>query len=150
MPLEVDVVSRVRRLYHTDKATMVIIPGSEGEMGVLPNHTPLLTTLAFGELRIVEGDDVTSFVVYGGVVEVRPDKVTVLADDAESVRDINLAQVEAARARARQLMAESPSDEQRAQIAQELRRAEIAAKVTRRMSGPTQRIRSVEDEEHGR
>ncbi|MBP8975062.1 MAG: F0F1 ATP synthase subunit epsilon, partial [Anaerolineae bacterium] len=53
MPLEVEVISRVRRLYHTDRADMVIIPGSEGELGVLPNHTPLLTTLAFGELRIV-------------------------------------------------------------------------------------------------
>ena len=83
MPLEVEVVSQVRRLYHTDHATMVIIPGSEGVMGVLPNHTPLLTTLSFGELRIVEGEDVVSFVVYGGVVEVRPHKVTVLADDAE-------------------------------------------------------------------
>ena len=146
MPLEVDVVSRVRRLYHTDNATMVIIPGSEGEMGVLPNHTPLLTTLAFGELRIVEGSEITSFVVYGGVVEVRPDKVTVLADDAESVVEIDLAQVEAARVRARQLMSESPSDEQRAEIAQELRRAEIAAKITRRVGGPTQHIRSVADD----
>jgi len=49
-------------------------------MGVLPHHTPLLTTLSFGELRIIEGEESTSFVVYGGIVEVRPDKVTVLAD----------------------------------------------------------------------
>ncbi len=147
MPLEVEVVSRVRRLYHTDRADMVIIPGSEGEMGVLPNHTPLLTTLAFGELRIVEGKDVVSFVVYGGVVEVRPHKVTVLADDAESVYELDMGEIEAARKRARDLMAESPSEAQRAEIAQELRRAEIAARVYSRVQGRGQRVRSLEDEE---
>jgi len=146
MPLEVEVVSRVRRLYHTDHADMVIIPGSEGEMGVLPNHTPLLTTLAFGELRIVEGEDVISFVVYGGVVEVRPDKVTVLADDAESVYELDMAQIEDARNRASDLMVSSPSEAQRAEIAQELRRVEIAAKVHGRVQGRGQRVRSLEDE----
>jgi F-type H+-transporting ATPase subunit epsilon len=147
MPIEVEVVSQVRRLYHTEKATMVIIPGSEGVLGVLPNHTPLLTTLAFGELRIIEGEDVVSFVVYGGVVEVRPHKVTVLADDAESVRELDMDQIEAARERARELMAQTPSADQRAEIAQELRRAEIAAKVhTRAATRPGARIRTVEDE----
>jgi F-type H+-transporting ATPase subunit epsilon len=148
MPIEVEVVSQVRRLYHTDAADMVIIPGSEGEMGVLPNHTPLLTTLAFGELRIVEGNDVVSFVVYGGVVEVRPHKVTVLADDAESVPELDMQQIAAARERARELMAQTPTGEQRAEIAQELRRAEIAAKVhTRRSGRHAQRIRTMEDED---
>jgi F-type H+-transporting ATPase subunit epsilon len=147
MPLEVEVVSRVRELYHTENAQMVIIPGSEGEMGVLPHHTPLLTTLAFGELRIVEGDgNVSSFVVYGGVVEVRPHKVTVLADDAESVGELDIEQIQAARERAHHLMAESPSDEQRSQIVQELRRAEIAAKIQARVAGrPFQSIRTLDD-----
>ena len=148
MPIEVEVVSRVRQLYHTDKADMVIIPGSEGEMGVLPNHALLLTTLDFGELRIVEGEDIVSFVVYGGVVDVRPDKVTVLADDAESLYELDMAQIEAARERARELMEEGVPDEERAHIVQELRRAEIAAKVHRRaMKRPGQRIRTVEDED---
>jgi F-type H+-transporting ATPase subunit epsilon len=148
MPIEVEVVSRVRQLYHTESADMVIIPGSEGELGVLPQHTPLLTTLAFGELRIIEGDDVISFVVYGGVVDVRPDKVVVLADDAESVYELDMEQIEAARDRARQLMEEAPGIEQRAQIVQELRRAELAAKIRRRVEDrPGQRIRSLEDEE---
>jgi len=147
MPLEVEVVSRVRQLYSTEHADMVIIPGSEGEMGVLPNHTPLLTTLSFGEVRIIEGDNIVSFVVYGGVVEVRPDKVTVLADDAESVYELDLDEIEAARQRARELMDESPHPEQRAQIVQELRRAEIAAKVHRRaLDRPGQRVRSLDDD----
>lgn len=150
MPLEVEVVSRVRQLYHTESADMVIIPGSEGEMGVLPNHTPLLSTLAFGELRIMEGDNIVSFVIYGGVVEIRPDKVTVLADDAESVTEIDLAKIEMARQRARELMAEQPDGEQRARIAQELQRAEIAAKISRRVSGGQgPRIRTLDDENGG-
>lgn len=147
MPLEVEVVSRVRQLYHTEQADMVIIPGTEGEMGVLPNHTPLLTTLAFGELRIVEGSDIVSFLVYGGVVEVRPHKVIVLADDAESVTEIDLEEVEAARSRARELMAEAPSSEQRARIAQELRRAELAVRVHQRVIGHGPQIRSLSDED---
>jgi len=149
MPMEVEVVSRVRELYHTTNATMVILPASEGEMGVLPNHTPLLTTLEYGELRVVEGEDIVSFVVYGGVVDVRPDKVTVLADDAESVTAIDLEQVEAARERARQLMAAQPTEQQRAEIAQELRRAEIAVRIRRRVEASGQRIRVLEDENNG-
>ncbi len=146
MPIEVEVVSRVRQLYHTDHADMVIIPGSEGELGVLPNHTPLLTTLAFGELRIMEGDKVVSFVVYGGVVEVRPHKVTVLAEDADSAADLSMDEIEAARERARDLMEQAPSTEERAQIAQELRRAEIAAKIHRRVQArPQQHVRSLEE-----
>lgn len=147
MPLEVEVVSQVRQLYHTDRADMVIIPGSEGELGILPNHSPLLTTLAFGEVRIVQGDDIISFVVYGGVVDVRPHKVSVLADDAQAIHEIDLERVEAARQRARELMAESPSDEERAHIAQELRRAEIAVRVRQRVQNrPGQSIRALEDE----
>ncbi len=146
MPIEVEVVSPVRLLYHTERADMVIVPGSEGELGVLPNHAPLLTTMGFGELRIVEGEDVVSFVIYGGIVEVRPDKVTVLADDAESVYEIDLEQVEAARARARELMASAPDDAQRAEIAQELRRAEIAVRARYRASQQRGGVRSVEEE----
>jgi F-type H+-transporting ATPase subunit epsilon len=69
-------------------------------MGVLPHHTPLLTTLAYGELRIIEDGDVVSFVVYGGVVDVRPDKVIVLAEDAESATEISQDEINAARDRA--------------------------------------------------
>ncbi len=147
MPIEVEVVSPVRQLYHTEKADMVIVPGSEGEMGVLPNHAPLLTTMSFGELRIVEGEDIISFVIYGGIVEVRPDRVTVLADDAESVVDIDLDQVEAARARARDLMQTAPNDAARHAIAQELRRAEIAARISNRAITRRGGIRSLEEDE---
>jgi F0F1-type ATP synthase epsilon subunit len=71
----------------------------------------------------------------------------VLADDAESVRELDMDQIEAARARARELMEQAPSADQRAEIAQELRRAEIAAKVQSRvMNRPGARIRSLDDD----
>ncbi|MCD4685911.1 MAG: ATP synthase F1 subunit epsilon [Anaerolineae bacterium] len=143
MPLEVEVVSRVRQLYHTEKADMVIVPGSEGEMGVLPNHTPLLTTLAHGELSIIEGNSVVSFVVYGGVVEIRPDKVTVLADDAA---ELDEQKIEAARAQARELMASEPPGERRALIAQELRKADFAAQTYRRVVRRRGAVQVVPDE----
>ncbi len=147
MPLEVEVVSPVRQLYHTERADMVIVPGSEGELGVLPNHAPLLTTLSFGELRIIEGEDIISFVIYGGVVEVRPDRVIVLADDAESVVDIDPRQVEAARARARDLMATAPDDESRYEIAKELRRAELAVRISSRAIARRGGIRMLEEDD---
>ena len=86
MPLEVEVVSRVRRLYHTDHADMVIIPGSEGEMGVLPQHAPMIVLLQEGTIRLYEGGRVTeSLQVSGGFAEVTPTRVTVLADSATPV-----------------------------------------------------------------
>jgi F-type H+-transporting ATPase subunit epsilon len=150
MPIAVEVVSRTRALYSTDRADMVIIPGSEGVLGVLPNHTPLLTTLAVGELRILEGKNVISFVVYGGVVDIRPDRVIVLADDAESAVEIDLEKAEAARQRAHLLMTEGPSDTERAQIAQELRRAEIAVQVYHRSVHHGPQIRTLKDENETR
>jgi F-type H+-transporting ATPase subunit epsilon len=80
------------------------------------------------------------------VVEVRPDKVTVLADDAESASEIDLNEIEEARERARRLMSESPTENQRAEIAQELRRVEIAAKVKRRLPSAQRSIRSIDDD----
>jgi len=145
MPLTVDIVSRVRELYHTDAATMVIIPATEGVMGVLPNHSALLTTMKFGELRVHEGSTVTSFAVYGGVVDVRPDRVIVLADDAESATEIDPDQIEMARSRAREVMAQSSSPQQREEVEREMRRVEIAAKVARRLDSPQRRIRTVDD-----
>ncbi len=64
---------------------MVLVPGSEGEMGILPHHAPVLTTLAYGELVVRKGRAEESFVIFGGVVDIRPDRVIVLADLAEFV-----------------------------------------------------------------
>ncbi|GIK66266.1 MAG: ATP synthase epsilon chain [Chloroflexota bacterium] len=132
MPIHVEVVSQERKLFDEPNADMVIVPGVEGVLGILPRHTPLLTTMAFGELRIKKGGAEESFIIYGGVVEVRPDKVVVLADAADFTADVNLAEIEAARERARKVLDEGPPPEEHAHYAAELRRAELAINVARK------------------
>lgn len=147
MPIHVEIVSQERMVFEEPAADMVILPGSEGVLGVLPRHTPLLTTLAFGELRVKKGGVEKVFAVYGGIVEVRPDKVMVLADMVESVDEIDLAEAEEARRRAQEMMAKGPPPDQVVLIAQELRRAELAVQVRRRTQSRagTVRIRETAD-----
>lgn len=146
MPIHVEVVTQERQILDEPAADMVILPGSEGVLGVLPRHAPLLTTLGFGELRVKKGSQETVFAVYGGIVEVRPDKVVVLADMAEPAEEINLELAEAARRSAEEMMRQGPPPDQAAVIMQELRRAELAVKVQRRTQSRAGTVR-IRDEE---
>ncbi|MFN2151146.1 MAG: ATP synthase F1 subunit epsilon [Anaerolineales bacterium] len=107
MPIRCEIVSQDRLVFEGDADT-VILPGSEGEMGILPNHAPLLSTLAFGVIRVRLGNREEAFTVAGGFVEVQPDMITVLADVAENVREIDIARAEAAKKRAEEYLAEGP------------------------------------------
>lgn len=133
MPIHVEIVTQEKMIFEELEADMVIVPGSEGEMGVLPRHAPLLTTLGYGELVVRKGRAEERFAVYGGVVDIRPGKVVVLADMAESSFDIDLAAVQVARDSATQLRAEGiPEGENRtAELA--LRRAELATRIDRKI-----------------
>src|SRR5262249_18469071 len=106
MPIHVEVVTQEKKLFEEPEADMVVIPGSEGEMGILPHHAPVLTTLSFGELIVRKAKAEERFVIYGGVVDIRPDKVVVLADMAESSFELDEQRIEAARQRAQKLLAE--------------------------------------------
>ena len=88
MPLQLEIVSPERRAF-TDEVDMVIVPGIDGELGILPHHTPLITALGAGELRIKKGGTEQSMLISGGFVEVRPDKVIVMADVAEHSDEID-------------------------------------------------------------
>lgn len=147
MPLHVQIVTQEGPLFEEPAADMVIIPGSEGEMGILPHHAALLSTLSFGELRVRKGGAEESFVVYGGVVEVRPDRVIVLADTAESTFEIDETKAHEARERAEQLMREGVPVDKTADVIRELRRAQLQENVLRRARNrpPTVRIRTIED-----
>jgi F-type H+-transporting ATPase subunit epsilon len=149
MPLHVQIVTQDGPLFDEPAADMVLIPGTEGEMGILPHHAALLSTLNFGELRVRKGGAEESFIVYGGVVEVRPDGVIILADVAESTYEVDEAKAEEARERAEQLMREGLPPDKLAPVIQELRRAQMQENVLRRVrSRPaTMRIRTVEDNE---
>jgi F-type H+-transporting ATPase subunit epsilon len=149
MPLHVQIVTQDGPLFDEPAADMVLLPGSEGEMGVLPHHAALLSTLNFGELRVRKGGAEESFIVYGGVVEVRPDRVIVLADTAESSYEVDEAKAQEARERAEQVMREGLPADRMAPVIQELRRAQIQENVLRRVRNRpgTVRIKTIEDEE---
>lgn len=107
MPIRCEIVSQDRMVFEGD-VDIIVVPGESGEMGILPNHTPLLSTLKYGILRVRTGDEEQVFTVAGGVIEVQPDMVTVLANSAENVAEIDVARAEAAKRRAEEYLAEGP------------------------------------------
>ena len=150
MPIAVEIVTQEKLIFREPEADMVVIPGSEGEMGVLPHHAPVLTTLGFGELVIRKGRAEERFAIFGGVVDIRPDKVVVLADLAESSYAIDAEAMEAARSRAQRMLAEGLPPEQNREATLTLRRAELALRIQRRVQGRGSAVmRIIEDEEQG-
>jgi F-type H+-transporting ATPase subunit epsilon len=106
MPIQCDIVSQDRKVY-SGMADMVILPGVEGVMGILPNHSPVLTILNYGIITVISKNERDYFTVAGGVAEVQPDQITVLADAAENVEEIDESRAEAAKERAEILLKES-------------------------------------------
>lgn len=147
MPIHVELVSRERKVFEEPEADIVVLPAMEGEMGVLPNHAPILTPLTFGEMVVRKGNAEERFAIYGGVVDVRPDKVVVLADTAESSYSIDAEKAEEARRRAQSLLDEGLPPEQNRDAVLALRRAEFALKVSRNVqSRGGSRLRIIMDE----
>jgi len=132
MPIAVEIVTQEKVVFSEPEADMVIVPAMEGEMGVLPHHAPVLTTLTFGELVVRKGRAEERFVIYGGVVDVRPDKVVVLADLADSSYEIDEVVMEAARASAAKILQQGVPPEENRAAALTLRRAELALKIQRK------------------
>ena len=147
MPIHVELVTQERKVFEEPEADIIIVPAVEGEMGVLPNHAPVLTTLSFGELVVRKGDAEERFAIYGGVVDVRPDKVVVLADLAESSFALDLEKAQEARDRARDLVEEGPSgvDNRQAELA--LRRANLAVRISQKVRSRGSMLRIIEDDE---
>ena len=96
MTLKLEIVTPERLVYQ-DEVDAVVLPGSEGELGVLPHHAPLVSTLGVGELRIRKAGQEESFAIAGGFLQVRPDKVVVMAELADMASDIDLEKAQAAR-----------------------------------------------------
>lgn len=107
MPIRCEIVAQDKMLYEGD-VDIVVIPGTAGVMGVLPNHAPLLTTLQFGVVQVRKGGEEENFAVAGGVAEIQPDLVTILADRAENVDEIDIERAEAAQQRAKEYMEQGP------------------------------------------
>lgn len=136
MTIRCEIVSQDRTVFEGD-VDVVVVPGADGEMGILPNHSPLLSILRLGVIKVRQGTDEQHFTVTGGLLEVQPHIVTILADAAENVDEINLARAEEARERARQRLAEGPPPGTEAYLAAEaaLRRSTLRLDVARRLGG---------------
>jgi F-type H+-transporting ATPase subunit epsilon len=126
MPIRCEIVSQDRIVYQGE-ADMVVLPGSSGEMGILAHHSPLLTVLQFGVVRVRTAGQEHFFTVAGGVAEVQPDQVTVLADAAENVTEIDVQRAEAARLRAEAALKEGvgPDTDTYLKIQTALRRSNL-------------------------
>jgi F-type H+-transporting ATPase subunit epsilon len=140
MPLRLDIVTAEREVLREEGLDIVVAPGSEGQLGILPQHAPLMTMLDPGELITRRGNDETVIAISGGFLEVRDDVVTILADTAEQSEEIDIERAQAARQRAEQLLRERPADVDLAVIQASLRRSVLRIRVAerrRRRGGPT-------------
>ena len=99
MPLRLEIVTP-EKLAYEDDVDMVLVPGIDGELGILPHHTPLVSLLGVGELKIRKGGSEESFAIAGGFLQVRPDKVVVMAETADLAAEIDLEKAQQARAEA--------------------------------------------------
>ncbi len=113
---------------------MVIAPGADGVLGILPHHAPVLSTLKVGELKVRHGEAEEIFAISGGVLEVRPDGIVVLADAAERADEIDIARAQEARRRAEAELAAAPAQNSQAYLAAQaaLRRSSLRLAVASR------------------
>jgi F-type H+-transporting ATPase subunit epsilon len=134
--LKLDIVTAERVVYSGD-VDAVIAPGVEGQLGILPHHAPLMTMLQAGELVARKAGQEEIMAISGGFLEVRPDRVIVLADQAERAEEIDFARAEAAKKRAEERLRDRKAtglDESRAEAAlrRALTRLSVAEKIQRR------------------
>jgi len=137
--LNVDIVTAERLVYSEQEVDELIVPGIEGELGILPLHAPLLTMLQPGVLRIVKGSEEVAMAVTGGFIEVRDNRVTILADSAERGEEVDVARAEEARRRAQEQLAAREAGVDVAQAEAALKHALMrlkAADVVRRRRRP--------------
>jgi F-type H+-transporting ATPase subunit epsilon len=121
--LTLEIVTPDRALLR-EEVDEVVVPGSEGEFGVLPGHTPMLSTLQIGELWYRQGSEKHYLAVAFGFVEVLPDRVTVLAQVGERAQDIDVQRAERAKQRAEQRLSQAPP--QLTQVDFDIERARVA------------------------
>jgi len=132
MPLKVDIVTAERVVYSEEGVERLIVPGVEGELGVLPLHAPLLTMIQPGLLRIVKGADEVEMAISGGFIEVRENRVTILADAAERAEEIDLERAQEARGRAEEALSKREAEIDLARAGAALQRALIRLKLAER------------------
>ena len=139
MALKLTVVTAQRTILEQDGVTKLVVPAAEGQITILPSHAALMTSLAIGEMVVFTGSASESFAIHGGFLQVVNDEVSVLADAAERIEQIDVDRAEAARGRAqarlqgRDATLSGGMDVLRAQLA--LQRSLTRLRVARRRVG---------------
>ena len=129
--LQLDIVT-AERLVTSEEVDVLVAPGIDGELAVLPHHAPLLTVLKPGEIRVLNDGEESDIAVSGGFMEVMPDKVTILADTAERADEIDETRAEAALKKAQERIESAPADMDLERAVASLRRSQARLKVARR------------------
>jgi F-type H+-transporting ATPase subunit epsilon len=126
--IKLDIVTAERSVY-TDEVDAIVAPGIEGQLGILPHHAPLMTMLQPGELLLRKAGQEDYLAITGGFLEVRPDRVIILADSSERVDEIDIARAEEARKRAMERLEHRTSDTDLTRAQAALQRAMIRLMV---------------------
>ena len=129
--IRLEIVTAERVVYSED-VNVVVAPGIDGELGILPRHAPLLTVLQPGEIRVVKDGEESFIAVSGGFLEVMGDKIAILADTAEHGEEIDAERAEEALKRAAERVASRPADQDLERAMASLRRSAARLKVARR------------------
>lgn len=133
--LRVEIVTGERVVFTEDDVDLVSVPGAAGQLGILPQHAPLVTLLSHGELRIKKGNSEQSILVFGGFMEVADDRVLVLADTAERLEELDLSRAEDARKRAEASIAGRTTTMELSEAQASLRRANLRLRVGQKRGG---------------
>ena len=133
--MRLEIVTAERMVY-SDDVSVLVAPGVEGQLGILPHHAPLLTMLRPGEIRIVKNGEQTYMAVSGGFLEVLGNRVTILADTAERLEEIDLQRAEEALERARARIASSASEVDLENAMAAIQRSQARLQVARRRRRP--------------
>lgn len=126
--IKLDIVT-AERVVFSEEVSVLVAPGIQGELGILPHHTNLMTTLQAGELRIKRRGEEISMAISGGFLEVTPDKIIVLAQAAERDSEIDLARAEEAKRRAHERLAHRTPELDVARAEASLQRSMVRLKV---------------------
>ena len=133
MTIRCEIVSQDRTVFQGD-VDIVVLPGAAGEMGILPHHAPVLATLKYGVIKTRKDGKEELFTVAGGIAEIQPNIVTILADAAENIEDIDITRAQAAKKRAEDALANLKPEDHDAYLRMEaaLRRSNLRLDVARR------------------
>ena len=132
MTIHVDIVSAEGEMF-SGLGEMVYVPAVMGEVGIAPRHTPFVSQIKAGDVRVANGDKIEHFYVSGGMLEVQPHMVTILADTAVRAHDLDEAAAESARRRAEDALENQKSDFEYAKAKAELAEAVAQLRTIQRL-----------------